>query len=71
MQQAPAHVSGPNAAKRLDICVWGSTGVVGRLVAEHLARDYQVGAFSLTQAQCACGQHSGRQAQAHHSMICF
>lgn len=41
MQQAPAHVSGPNAAKRLDICVWGSTGVVGRLVAEHLARDYQ------------------------------
>jgi len=25
----------------LEICVWGSTGVVGRLVAEHLARDYQ------------------------------
>ena len=29
----------------LDVCVWGSTGVVGRLVAEHLARDYQVGSL--------------------------
>ena len=24
------------------VVVWGGTGVVGRLVAEHLARDYQV-----------------------------
>ena len=34
-------------ARPYQVVVWGATGFTGRLVAEHLARDYQV--------DCACG----------------
>lgn len=32
------------SARPYDVVIWGTTGVVGRLVAEHIARDYQASA---------------------------
>lgn len=31
----------PVSARPYDVVIWGTTGVVGRLVAEHITRDYQ------------------------------
>jgi len=39
MQAAAAKMSG---ARAFDVTVWGATGFTGRLVCEHLARDYAV-----------------------------
>ena len=36
------------------VFVWGSTGVVGRLVAEHLTRDYKVGLYALVRKNGDC-----------------
>lgn len=40
----PTNSSVTMNARPYQVVVWGTTGVVGRLVAEHIARDYQVSA---------------------------
>jgi len=39
MQATAAKMS---SARAFDVTVWGATGFTGRLVCEHLARDYAV-----------------------------
>lgn len=41
----------PISARPYDVVIWGTTGVVGRLVAEHITRDYQAN-FSNTKVLC-------------------